>query len=159
MDTKFYDKYEKAIKKYYDTIEKYNPTRVTSAYITCRECGSKLNREVFSKTISKPMRVKCPVCSSDKGLYSKTANTVIEKSRQAMEKAKDVYEEKRRCRTAKNNSKTNTTDYAAAVNQTRDRFDYVIEEFKTPDFLEIHGKIGGDYTTFRVYKDGSVYEK
>lgn len=158
MDTKYYDKYEKAIEKYYNTIEKYNPTRVTSAYITCRECGSKLNREVFSRTISKPMRVKCPVCSSDKGLYSKTANTVIEKSRQTMEKAKDTYE-KKRCMATENNCKANKSDYAAAVNQTRDRFDYVIKEFTTPDFLEIHGKIGGDYATFRVYKDGSVYEK
>ena len=36
---------------------------------------------------------------------------------------------------------------------------YILEEHKTSDFTEIVGNIGGDVLTFRVYKDGSVYEQ
>lgn len=35
----------------------------------------------------------------------------------------------------------------------------IIEIHETPDFVQVHGKIGGDYVTFRVYDDGRIYEK
>jgi hypothetical protein len=35
----------------------------------------------------------------------------------------------------------------------------IIEVQEAPDFVQIHGKIGGDYVIFRVYDDGKVYEK
>ena len=37
-------------------------------------------------------------------------------------------------------------------------FDITIE-IPTPDFVEIVGRVGGDIVTYRVYDDGSVYEK
>lgn len=35
----------------------------------------------------------------------------------------------------------------------------IIETHETPDYVQVHGKIGGDYVTFRVYDDGRIYEK
>lgn len=37
--------------------------------------------------------------------------------------------------------------------------DYILETIPTPDFVEIVGCVGGDTVTYRVYDDGSVYEK
>ena len=37
--------------------------------------------------------------------------------------------------------------------------DYILETTPTPDFVEIVGRVGGDVVTYRVYNDGSVYEK
>lgn len=40
-----------------------------------------------------------------------------------------------------------------------DDIEEIIETHETPDYVQIHGKIGGDYVTFRVYDDGHIYEK
>ena len=40
-----------------------------------------------------------------------------------------------------------------------ERLDYILETISTPDFVEIAGRVGGDVVTYRVYDDGSVYEK
>lgn len=37
--------------------------------------------------------------------------------------------------------------------------DYILETIPAPDFMEIVGRVGGDTVTYRVYDDGSVYEK
>lgn len=37
--------------------------------------------------------------------------------------------------------------------------DYILETYPTPDFVEIVGRVGGDTVTYRVYNDGSVYER
>ena len=35
-----------------------------------------------------------------------------------------------------------------------------IEDYRcTPDFVEVIGNAGGDVLTFRVYNDGSIYER
>ena len=57
-------RYEAAFKSRISLFEKYNPCRVTSKLITCRECDSKINREVFGQKISLVNYVKCPVCGS-----------------------------------------------------------------------------------------------
>lgn len=36
----------------------------------------------------------------------------------------------------------------------------VVIEYKTgPDFVEVIGEIGGDVCTYRIYDDGSIYER
>lgn len=35
----------------------------------------------------------------------------------------------------------------------------IIEVHETPDYVQVHGKIGGDYVTYRVFSDGNIYEK
>ena len=46
-----------------------------------------------------------------------------------------------------------------AQDKVRERLDYILETFPTPDFVEIVGRVGGDTVTYRVYNDGSIYEK
>lgn len=40
-----------------------------------------------------------------------------------------------------------------------DGIEEIIETHETPDYVQVHGKTGGDYVTFRVYNDGRIYEK
>lgn len=40
-----------------------------------------------------------------------------------------------------------------------DSLDYILETFPAQDFVEIVGRIGGDTVTYRVYNDGSMYER
>lgn len=40
-----------------------------------------------------------------------------------------------------------------------EQLDYVTDIYHDPDFVEIHGKMGGDDLTFRVYKTGMVCER
>ena len=37
--------------------------------------------------------------------------------------------------------------------------DYILDVFSAPDFVEVVGRMGGDTVTYRVYDDGSVYER
>ena len=37
--------------------------------------------------------------------------------------------------------------------------DYILEVTLTPNFVEIVGRVGGDTGTYRIYDDGSVYER
>ena len=30
---------------------------------------------------------------------------------------------------------------------------------ETPDFVEVAGRVGGDVVTYRVYDDGTMYER
>lgn len=49
------------------------------------------------------------------------------------------------------------------VNKAQDRalesLDYVMEFHETPDFVEVTGRVGGDVITYRVYDDGTMYER
>ena len=51
----------------------------------------------------------------------------------------------------------------AQVQKAQDRalesLDYILETIPTSDFVEIVGRMGGDTVTYRVYDDGSMYEK
>lgn len=155
MTKKEYDmKIEKAINRYYDTLEKCNPFNVTSAYVACRSCGSKLNREYMAKNYLHVIisKIKCPVCGSEAGLYSKTFNERINKAKAYYDKIKDSES------TIKEDT-TTALSYKDVVKETEDRFDYILDEYMAPGFTEMVGNIGGDVLTFRVYKDGSVFEK
>ena len=46
-----------------------------------------------------------------------------------------------------------------AQNMALESLDYILETIPTPDFVEIVGRVGGDTVTYRVYDDGSVYER
>ena len=37
--------------------------------------------------------------------------------------------------------------------------DYILDVSPAPDFVEVVGHMGGDTVTYRVYDDGSVYER
>lgn len=54
-------------------------------------------------------------------------------------------------------------DITERVRKAQDKvlecLDYILETIPTPDFVEIVGRAGGDVVTYRVYDDGSVYEK
>ncbi len=46
-----------------------------------------------------------------------------------------------------------------AQDMVLERLDYILETVPALDFVEIVGRVGGDTVTYRVYNDGSVYEK
>ena len=46
-----------------------------------------------------------------------------------------------------------------AQDKALEHLDYILETTPTLDFVEIVGRVGGDMVTYRVYNDGSVYEK
>lgn len=46
-----------------------------------------------------------------------------------------------------------------AQDKVLEHLDYILETIPTLDFVEIVGRVGGDTITYRVYDDGSVYEK
>ena len=87
-------------------------------------------------------------------MFSNTAQERIRKADEKAEKAKKEWQNA----AAKEAAEERPT-FEESVESVRDRLDYVMEEHKDPDFLEIIGKMGGDVITFRVYKDGTVYEK
>ena len=46
-----------------------------------------------------------------------------------------------------------------AENKALESLDYILETTPTPDFVEVVGRVGGDTVTYRVYDDGSMYER
>ena len=46
-----------------------------------------------------------------------------------------------------------------AQDRALESLDYILETIPTFDFVEIVGRMGGDTVTYRVYDDGSMYEK
>lgn len=138
-------KYEGAVQRVFEIAEECSPVRVKAEFIGCKTCGSKLAKKyikVYGKTC------KCPLCGGS--LFSKTAQERIQKASEKAEKIKAEWQKEQ----AKEKA-ANKPSFAEALRETRDRYDYVLEEHKTPDFVEIVGKIGGDVETVRVYRDGS----
>jgi len=37
--------------------------------------------------------------------------------------------------------------------------EYVTDVYETPDFVEVHGRAGGDDICYRVYSNGRIYER
>lgn len=37
--------------------------------------------------------------------------------------------------------------------------EYVVDIFHTPDFVEVHGRAGGDDVCYRVMNDGTIFER
>ena len=54
-------------------------------------------------------------------------------------------------------------DTKKRIKKARDRalesLDYILEVISASDFVEIISRVGGDTVTYRVYDDGSVYER
>ena len=54
-------------------------------------------------------------------------------------------------------------DVKKRINKAQDKaledMDYILDVFPAPDFVEVVGRMGGDTVTYRVYDDGSVYER
>lgn len=141
--------YESALKHVLDIAEKNSPVRVKAEFIGCKGCGSKLAKK-YIKVYGKVCN--CPLCKSS--LFSKTAQERIQKASEKAEKIKAEWQKEQ----AKEEAASKPS-FAETLRETRDRYDYILEEHKTPDFVEIVGKIGGDVETARVYRDGSCYIK
>lgn len=143
---------EVAIKSEQKIILENSPIRVKAEFIGCKNCGSRLAKK-YVKVVRKTCR--CPLCGAS--LFSKTAQARIKSAEDRISKIeKELKAERKVYR--KDQAKV-STPFTKALNDTRERFDYILEERKTSDFIEIIGSMGGDVLTFRVYKDGSVYEK
>lgn len=56
-------------------------------------------------------------------------------------------------------SKKQKDRVSKAQDRALERLDYILETIPTPDFVEIVGRMGGDTITYRVYDDGSMYER
>lgn len=56
-------------------------------------------------------------------------------------------------------AKDTTERVEKAQNKVLEHLDYILETFPTLEFVEIVGRVGGDTVTYRVYNDGSIYEK
>lgn len=56
-------------------------------------------------------------------------------------------------------TKDTTERVKNAQNKALEYLDYILEMVPASDFVEIVGRVGGDVVTYRVYDDGSVYEK
>lgn len=54
-------------------------------------------------------------------------------------------------------------DRKTRIQKAQDRalesLDYILETYPAPDFVEIVGRVGGDTVTYRIYDDGSMYER
>ena len=142
-------KYEEAISRVYDITKENSPLRVKAEFIGCKECGSRLAKKYISLRYT---TCKCPVCGNS--LFSNTARERIKKAEEKAAKLKKEWEKA----LAKEVSESQPS-FEESLRDTRDRFDYILEENKGPDFVEIVGKTGGDTITYRVYKDGSVCER
>ena len=46
-----------------------------------------------------------------------------------------------------------------AEDRALESLDYILETIPALDFVEIVGRMGGDTVTYRVYDDGSMYER
>lgn len=46
-----------------------------------------------------------------------------------------------------------------AMKLALEHLDYIIDHRTAPDFVEVTGKMGGDVVTYRIYNDGSMYER
>lgn len=42
------------------------------------------------------------------------------------------------------------------IEELYEHIDYVVDRFDTPDFVEIVAVTGGDYTRYRIFKDGRI---
>lgn len=46
-----------------------------------------------------------------------------------------------------------------AQEKALESLDYVMDYHEAPDFVEVIGRMGGDVITYRVYDDGTMYER
>lgn len=55
--------------------------------------------------------------------------------------------------------KDTTERIRKAQDKALESLEHILETIPAPDFVEIVGRVGGDTVTYRVYDDGSVYER
>lgn len=125
--------------------EDNDPLRVKAQKITCRKCGSALAKEYLRRY---GIICPCPVCKAS--LFSPTAQERMQKTQDTIQKIRTKLDSM-----AEEQKET----FEEALTRVRDQFDVIFEEVKDPDFIEIHGKTGGDMRSLRVYKNGNVYER
>ena len=46
-----------------------------------------------------------------------------------------------------------------AMELALERLDYIMDYYTALDFVEVTGRTGGDVITYRIYDDGSIYER
>jgi len=46
-----------------------------------------------------------------------------------------------------------------AEDMALESLEYILETIPTPEFVEVVGRMGGDTITYRIYNDGSMYER
>lgn len=56
-------------------------------------------------------------------------------------------------------AKDTTERIRKAQDMVLESLDYILETIPAPDFVEVVRRVGGDTVTYRVYNDGSVYER
>ena len=56
-------------------------------------------------------------------------------------------------------AKGTTERVRKAEDKALESLDYILKTIPAPNFAEIIGRVGGDTVTYRVYDDGSVYER
>ena len=165
------EKKEKALNNIVDLGQKLNPLNTESKYITCRKCGSRLSVEYMRKNTRAFVisRLRCPICYSDTSLYWETSNKRIEA---AQHKYMNAEKQEQICKNALDSmldsilknapakKQVSTNDVIDnAIKEVEERLEIIYSEHKTPDYVEIKGEIGGDMICYRVYNDGSIYEK
>ena len=53
----------------------------------------------------------------------------------------------------------NKTRVKKAMELALEQLDYIMDSYVAPDFVEVTGRMGGDVITYRIYDDGSIYER
>ena len=151
------EKHEKAINRYFNLLQQFNPYTVKAKYVTCRKCGSRFNTSMMLKQpLSTSAPYKCPVCKNSEGLYSQTANKRIKQAYEAYLISKKKVD---KAAAELTSSENDTRTFTDACNECEDRLEIIYKVTNTPDFREYHGEIGGDALVLRAYKDGYVCEK
>lgn len=123
-----------------------------SEYVGCKNCGSKLKISLVKGEV-------CPLCRKDLR-SSTTLETLARYKNKDTELNKKLAVEQAKARNTSKVSKSKAlSPQQAAYNEVCDTVDYILEEHRTPDFIEVIGKMGGDVLRFRIMRDGNVYEK
>ena len=107
--------------------------------------------------------------NSDTSLYCETSNKRLEA---AQHKYMNAEKQEQICKNALDSmldsmlknapakKQVSTNDVIDnAIKEVEERLEIIYSEHKTPDYVEIKGEIGGDMICYRVYNDGSIYEK
>ena len=55
--------------------------------------------------------------------------------------------------------KRNEARVKKAMELALEHLDYIMNYYTASEFVEVIGKIGGDVITYRIYDDGTVYER
>lgn len=143
--------------RYNKYLEEHSIHSFKSEYVGCKNCGSKLKISLIKGEI-------CPLCRTDL-----RSPTTIETLKKYIDKSKELTKEIKLAEKKQSSKSTKTTTkkpegktispQQQQYNNLLDELDYVLEEHKTPDFIEVIGKIGGDVVTHRIYNSGMIVER